>query len=51
MEIEEERTGLSVKKPLTKEHLEEIKELAREYVNIPEIRENILNQVKQQISG
>lgn len=51
MAIEEERTGLAIKKIRTKEEKEHVMNLAREYVNIPEIRKDILEQVKHQISG
>ena len=36
---------------MSEEHKAYVRELAREYVNIPEIKQDILNQVKSQITG
>lgn len=38
-------------KPMTKEKKQELMELAREFVNQPEIRKDILTQAKNHISG
>ena len=48
--IEEERTGLSTKIIKSPEEIEYVMNLAREYVNIPEVRKSILMQVKGEIT-